>query len=100
MRALQSSLLIGRQMVEQPAAMIHLRTVRDYAKVDHGSFFLLVFWTNVHISFHPKLSDDQGNPGYSTFEMFLPSAALLLGEGADVGCMIATAPHRSTAPPL
>jgi hypothetical protein len=45
---------MGKQIVEQPrglrepSAMVHLRTVRSYAKVDHGRFRPVVFWTPVY----------------------------------------------------
>ena len=50
---------MGRQLVEQPrgkprepVAMIHLRAVRDFARVDHGFFLPLVSGTLV--SKHPS----------------------------------------------
>src|SRR5262245_46542573 len=50
---------MAKQMVEQPrgpcrelSAMVHLRALRDYAKVDHGRFLPIVLWTDVH-SFPP-----------------------------------------------
>jgi hypothetical protein len=52
---------MGKQMVEQPrgacrelSAMIHLRTLRDYAKVDHGRILLIVFWADVHSRLSPQ----------------------------------------------
>src|SRR5215467_11759870 len=52
---------MGKQIVEQPrglrdehSAMVHLRTVRSYAKVDHGRFLPFVFCTLVYKAASPQ----------------------------------------------